>query len=245
MNIIQSPSPNHDERTLPIALLILHYTGMETGAAALAHMCDPQAKVAAHYMVEENGNIHQLVKDERRAWHAGLSFWAGETNINSASIGIEIVNGGHDFGLPDFPKVQISAVIALCKKLLRRHDITPLGVLAHSDIAPERKQDPGEKFPWQELSRAGIGYWPDIKEADQRVLFEAGARDRGVSIVQSGLGYLGYKAQVTGVLDSETRLIIAAFQRRYRPSKVDGHIDVHTMEILTHLANDKKTRNLA
>ncbi len=154
-NMIAAPSPNFNERKLPIALIVLHYTGMKDGPAALARMCDPDAQVSAHYMVEEDGRIFQLVDEARRAWHAGVSSWCGETDINSNSIGIEIVNGGHDYGLPDFPAIQIDAVIELVKDIMARHGIGPEGVVGHSDIAPGRKQDPGEKFPWDRLAEAG------------------------------------------------------------------------------------------
>ena len=238
MKITQTPSPNFDDRTLPISLLILHYTGMATGEAALERMRDADAKVSAHYMVEEDGRIFQLVDEEKRAWHAGVSEWEGETNINSNSIGIEIVNGGHDHpnedgSLPNFPDVQINAVIALSKDIMKRHgDLTLLG---HSDIAPARKIDPGENFPWQGLAAAGLGYWPDMQTDDRRILFEAGTRDRGVAILQSGLAHIGYGARVSGVMDEETKLIVEAIQRRYRTGKIDGVVDIQTMEIVKAL----------
>ena len=238
MKITQSPSPNFDERTLPISLLILHYTGMATGEAALERMCDADAKVSAHYMVEEDGRIFQLVDEDKRAWHAGVSEWQGETNINSNSIGIEIVNGGHDHpnadgSLPSFPDVQINAVIVLAKDILKRHG--PLTVLGHSDIAPARKIDPGENFPWQGLAAAGLGFWPSTQTDDRRILFEAGTRDRGVAILQSGLAHIGYGARVSGVMDEETKLIIEAIQRRYRPDQIDGVVDIETMDIVKGL----------
>ena len=238
MKITQTPSPNFDDRTLPISLLILHYTGMATGEAALERMRDADAKVSAHYMVEEDGRIFQLVDEEKRAWHAGVSEWQGETNINSNSVGIEIVNGGHDYpnadgSLPSFPDVQINAVIALSKDIMKRHgDLTVLG---HSDIAPARKIDPGENFPWQGLAAAGLGYWPDMQTDDRRILFEAGTRDRGVAILQSGLAHIGYGARVSGVMDEETKLIVEAIQRRYRTGKIDGVVDIQTMEIVKAL----------
>lgn len=238
MKTIQTPSPNFDERSLPIALLVLHYTGMETGEAALSRMCDAEAKVSAHYMVEEDGRIFQLVAEDKRAWHAGLSEWQGETNINSNSIGIEIVNGGHDWpnedgSLPDFPDVQINAVIALSKDIMSRHG--DLKVLGHSDIAPARKIDPGESFPWQGLAAAGLDYWPDVQGDDRRVLFEAGSRDRGVAIVQRGLAHIGYSARVTGVMDETTVEVVKALQRRYRQDQVDGVVDIQTMDIIKAL----------
>lgn len=240
MTIISQPSPNFDDRTRPISLLVLHYTGMESGAAALERLCCEEAKVSAHYVVEKDGRIFQLVGEEDRAWHAGVSEWQGETNINSASIGIEIVNGGHnwplaDGALPPYPDAQINALIPLCKAIMSRHNISARGVLGHSDIAPARKQDPGEHFPWAGLAAAGIGRYPLSIEPDRRVLFGAGSRDRGVAIVQRGLAEIGYGARVTGVMDDYTRLVVAALQRRYRPAQVDGVVDIETMEIVKWL----------
>jgi len=242
LKFLQKPSPNFDERTLPVSLLILHYTGMETGEAALDRMCDKEAKVSAHYMIEEGGQVFQLVDEDRRAWHAGVSEWQGQTNINSTSIGIEIVNGGHDWpsedgSLPDYPEKQIKAVIELCKDTMNRHG--NLTVLGHSDIAPSRKIDPGEHFPWQRLAKEGVGYWPDITTDDRRTLFETGSRDRGVAIVQRGLAHIGYGARVTGVMDEATGAIIEALQRRYRPDKIDGVVDIQTMEIIKVLAETR------
>ncbi|MEP6342854.1 MAG: N-acetylmuramoyl-L-alanine amidase [Maricaulaceae bacterium] len=241
IDIIETPSPNFDERTLPVSLLVLHYTGMESGAAALERMCDAAAKVSAHYMVEEDGRIYRLVAEDKRAWHAGVSEWAGETNINSSSIGVEVVNGGHDWPLPsgDLPPysdVQINAVIVLCKDIMGRHNIPAVNVLGHSDIAPARKIDPGEHFPWRGLAAAGLGLWPDVStsdhEPDRRILFEHGTRDRGVAALQSGLARIGYGARVTGVYDELTQEIITALQRRFRPDQVDGLVDIETMELV-------------
>ncbi len=216
---------------------------METGAAAIERLCDGNpdqgVKVSAHYVVEEDGQVFQLVDEDKRAWHAGVSEWQGETNLNSASIGIEIVNGGHDWpdkdgGLPGYPDVQIKAVTGLCKDILKRRG--GLTVLGHSDIAPARKQDPGEHFPWEFLAAYGVGVWPEIETNDRRILFEAGSRDRGVAILQRGLAHIGYGARVSGVMDAETGLIIKALQRRYRPEKIDGAVDIQTMEIVKALA---------
>ncbi len=238
MKIKSTPSPNFDERTLPISLIVLHYTGMETGDAALDRMCDPAAKVSAHYMVREDGSICQLVDEDKRAWHAGVSEWAGETNINSASIGIEIVNGGHDWpapdgSLPSYPDEQVMTVIGLCKDIMTRHG--PLQLVGHSDIAPARKIDPGEHFPWYGLAAAGLGHMP-ASVNDRRILFGPGSRDRGVAIVQRGLAHIGYSARITGVMDKDTKLIIEAVQRRYRPDQIDGIIDVMTMSLIKSLA---------
>lgn len=239
------PSPNHDERTLPITLLVLHYTGMESGEAALKHMCDPAAKVSAHYMVGEDGQIFQLVDEDRRAWHAGISSWGGETNINSASIGIEIVNGGHDFGLPDYPDGQIKSVIKLCRDIMTRNNISDFGILAHSDIAPQRKQDPGEKFPWAKLADNGIGIWPEVKTKDRRLLFGENESPKNITVLQTALAFIGYDIKANGKMDPHTDCVIRAFQRRYRSEKIDGLMDIQTMEILTLLARYKIKRTKA
>ena len=241
LKIKKTPSPNFDERKVPISILMLHYTGMESGTAALERLCDPDAKVSAHYVVEEDGRVFQLVDEDKRAWHAGISEWHGQTDINSASIGIEIVNGGHDFGLPDFPTVQIDAVMDLSKAIMLRHNLSSVDVVGHSDVAPGRKQDPGEKFPWERFAKAGIGLWPEAISDDQRVLFEAGDSDRGVSVIQSGLAYIGYKAVVSGRLDDNTQDTLMALQRRYRPRKIDGIVDVQTMEIIGSLAQARRS----
>ncbi len=236
LNITQMPSPNFDARTLPVSLIILHYTGMESGEAALTRMCDGMAKVSAHYMIEEDGQIFQLVDEDNRAWHAGVSSWQGESNINSASIGIEIVNGGHDYGLPEFPDLQIMAVIALTKDIMKRRALPASTVIGHSDIAPLRKDDPGERFPWSGLASAGIGLWPENITADRRVLFAPGDRDRGIAIAQSGMGHIGYGVEVTGVMDTLTIAAIKAVQRRYRPTHIDGVIDVETLDVIRTLS---------
>ena len=161
LQIIQTPSANFNERQHPLDMLVLHYTGMKDGPTALARMLDSkEPRVSAHYMVEEDGRVFQLVDESMRAWQAGRSWWRGDEDLNSRSIGIEIVNGGHDFGLPPFPDVQIEAVIALCQGILGRWAIPPERIVAHSDIAPDRKEDPGERFPWKRLAEAGIGLWP-------------------------------------------------------------------------------------
>jgi len=233
-------SPNFNERKFPITMLILHYTGMENGAAAKARLCDPAAEVSAHWLVHEDGTTENLVSEEKRAWHAGRGSWNGIVDVNSSSVGVEIVNGGHnvplaDGSLPPYPDAQILAVIKLAKEIIARHDIQPRNILGHSDIAPERKEDPGEHFPWSGLAAAGVGIWPGDLPEDDRTLFEAGDRDRGISIVQRGLADLGYGASVTGCLDDPTQAIIRALQRRYRPSKIDGIIDMQVMEILKRL----------
>lgn len=235
-SIIEASSPNQNERKLPISMLVLHYTGMESGQAALDRMRDPDAQVSAHYMVEEDGRVFRLVAEEKRAWHAGVSEWNGITDLNSASVGIEIVNGGHDYGLPDFPDVQINALIPLCKRIITAHRIAQHNIVGHSDIAPERKNDPGEKFPWSGLAAAGIGLWPGVGNGDQRILFEAGDRDRGVTLLQRGLAGLGYGVALDGVMTDRTISVVRAFQRRFRVDKVDGIVDMETLDLVSRLA---------
>ena len=160
---LHSPSPNFDRRGgVPVSILVLHYTGMQSGAEALARLCDSASKVSAHYVVEEDGGVYALVAEEHRAWHAGVSSWHGETRVNAASIGIEIVNPGHEFGYRPFPRVQVEAVIALCRDILSRHEIPARNVVGHSDVAPMRKEDPGELFPWAWLAAQGVGLWPSF-----------------------------------------------------------------------------------
>ncbi len=217
MNITDTPSPNFNDRDKPVSLIVLHYTGMESGKAALTRMCDPEARVSAHYMIEEDGQVFRLVDEDKRAWHAGVSEWAGETDINAISIGIEIVNGGHDFGLPEYPDAQIHAVVSLVKELMVRHGVPAHRVVGHSDVAPGRKQDPGEKFPWPLLSEAGCAIFP-------KILVE----DPGDTNAQ--LAAIGY-----GPAAGETA-VIEAFQRRFRPACADGKLDDETRALIAAVA---------
>lgn len=217
------------------SVLILHYTGMETGAAAESWLANPASEVSAHYIVHEDGRIVQMVPESERAWHAGRSFWKGETDINSSSIGIEIVNGGplHDF--PEFEGPQIDALIDLCKGIISRHGIRPEGVLAHSDIAPERKIDPGEKFPWPVLYDAGIGHWISPSPVRGGRFFSLGDQGQPIEALQSMLALYGYGVPIDGVFGTTTELGILAFQRHFRPKKVDGVADMSTIETLHRL----------
>jgi len=231
-------SPNHGERQGNVKpdMLVLHYTGMRDSGAAVQHLCSSVSEVSAHYVVMEDGRIIQCVPEQRRAWHAGASCWAGETDINSCSIGIEIANPGHDHGYPDFPKRQIAAVAALCRSIFTRYRIPPERVLGHSDVAPSRKQDPGEKFPWHTLAASGIGLWvkpaPIVPNGPIAVL---GENSPNVTEAQVLLGKYGYGVSTTGYLDGQTRDAVAAFQRHFRPAKVDGVIDTSTLATLRAL----------
>ena len=215
------PSPNFgDRRGRAIDSLILHYTGMVSGEAALARLLDPRAEVSAHYLVWEDGGIDQLVAEDDRAWHAGRSFWAGERDINAVSVGIEIVNGGHAFGLPPYPPAQVAAVVALVRDICGRRAIAPVRVLGHSDIAPQRKEDPGEIFPWHALTDAGLA---------SCVSPSPGAVVPGSpGELQAALAAIGYECLATGMEDDATRAVVSAFQRRWRPSRVDGEVDRET-----------------
>ena len=211
-------------------MIVLHYTGMRDAQAAINLLCTPASEVSAHYVVLEDGYIVQLVAEERRAWHAGSSSWAGETDINSCSIGIEIANPGHDHGYPDFPKRQIAAVTALCRSIFTRHKIPPDRVLGHSDVAPARKQDPGEKFPWRLLADSGIGMWVKPTPLAQAGPILRARRDRSGDRGERRSCSPGTAtaSQPNGYLDGTTRDAVAAFQRHFRPARVDGVVDIST-----------------
>jgi N-acetylmuramoyl-L-alanine amidase len=231
-------SPNFGPRRdgLTPDAIILHYTGMERADAAELWLCDPASEVSSHYLVHEDGRIVQMVREADRAWHAGKCSWRGRTDMNSCSIGIEIANPGHAFGYPDFPKRQIAAVTALCRAIISRRHIPGERVLAHSDVAPKRKKDPGEKFPWQLLYESGVGHWvrpAPISEGGPTLV--PGAHNEAVSEVQAALAKYGYGIGVTGRYDHETRDVVAAFQRHLRPARVDGVVDVSTLATLRRL----------
>jgi N-acetylmuramoyl-L-alanine amidase len=210
-------SPNHERRGDParIDMLVLHYTGMQSAEAALDRLCDPAARVSSHYVVDEDGAVWRLVPESRRAFHAGLSCWQGERELNFVSIGIEIVNPGHEWGYRPFPDAQMDAVEGLCAEILSRHPIPPCRIVGHSDIAPERKTDPGELFDWPRLARAGIGIWPNPSSRATACMVD---HARALADL-AAIGYCtGYGEQPA----------IAAFQRRFRPMRVDGMIDGDT-----------------
>ncbi|MBS29449.1 MAG: N-acetylmuramoyl-L-alanine amidase [Alphaproteobacteria bacterium] len=211
-------SPNHGERrpergSAPVIdTLVIHYTGMMPTLRARDWLCDPVSKVSAHYLLAEDGTTWRLVEEDRRAWHAGVGCWRGWRDINSRSIGIELSNPGHDYGYTDFPDAQIEVLIALARDILARHPIPARNVVAHSDIAPERKIDPGERFPWPRLAAAGIGLWPDET-----------ASAPAAGDVSTVLGEIGYD-----VIEYDLATVLSAFQRRFRPARFDGELDDET-----------------
>ncbi len=231
------PSPNHGERVGVDRpdILLLHYTGMPSAEGAQAWLCAPESQVSSHYLVHEDGRVVQMVPEERRAWHAGKSIWSGETDINSRSIGIEIANAGHPGGLPDFPEKQIESVIELCLECVNRHGIAPERVLAHSDVAPIRKVDPGENFPWDRLHLAGVGHWVEPGPIGGGRFFQRGDQGQPVEALQSMLSLYGYGLEITGEFCAQTEGVVAAFQRHFRQAKVDGVADSSTIETLHRL----------
>ncbi|MCA3708649.1 MAG: N-acetylmuramoyl-L-alanine amidase [Phenylobacterium sp.] len=226
LDTIDAPSPNFDARTAPPDMIVLHYTGMTTGEAALARLCDPTpgGRVSAHYLVEEDGRLFRLVDEARRAWHAGVASWKGERDINGRSIGVEIVNPGHEFGYRDFPEPQVAAVIALLTDIRSRWTIADGDIVGHSDVAPARKQDPGERFPWKQLAQAGHGLWVEPPPAPGAPLAE-GAEGAAVFAFQAGLTRLGYDCPPSGRFDTTTREVVSAFQRHWVQSRFDGVAD--------------------
>jgi N-acetylmuramoyl-L-alanine amidase len=228
-------------------MILLHYTGMQDPRTALERLCSNGSEVSAHYFVFEDGRIVQMVEESRRAWHAGASFWDGETDINSCSIGIEIANPGHEYGYPDFPSRQIAAVTALCRSILTRFNIPAVRVLAHSDVAPSRKQDPGEKFPWRTLHDSGVGHWVKPQPlSDEGGLLALGDRGDAVAALQKSLGEYGYGIATSGAYDSAMHDVVAAFQRHFRPQRVDGIADASTRKTLQELlAHRGRPRNIA
>jgi N-acetylmuramoyl-L-alanine amidase len=211
----------------PIDTLILHYTGMQSGQAAIDRLRDPAARVSSHYVVDEAGAVLRLVSEERRAWHAGVSYWRGHSELNGRSIGIEIVNPGHEWGYRDFPALQMAAVCDLCLAILSRHAIPARNVVAHSDVAPDRKEDPGEKFDWRGLAQNGVGLWPE----DVADLGTAGAVRDAAALrdVRAALGEIGYRVAAEGAFDPALSAVLGAFQRHWRPEAITGRADGGTI----------------
>jgi N-acetylmuramoyl-L-alanine amidase len=223
MRVVDRPSPNHDARPdgVPIDILVLHYTGMRTAAEALSRLCDPAAKVSAHYTIDRDGTVYAHVPEARRAWHAGVSYWAGERNVNARSIGIELVNPGHEFGYVPFTEDQLGALVELGCAIVARHAIAPRRVLGHSDVAPARKIDPGELFPWQRLADWGLGLWPRPASDD--------------GDITADLARFGYG--VPPEIDVSLGDVIKALQRRFRPARIDGVADSETKALARALAS--------
>ena len=234
--IIEHPSPNCRAREpgSVIDTLVLHYTGMQSGAAAIERLCDPEAAVSSHYVVEEDGRIFRLVPEALRAAHAGISFWRGRSMLNDTSIGIEIVNPGHEWGYRPFPAQQIEAVRELCIAILARHPIPPIGVVAHSDIAPDRKQDPGELFPWAELAVSGIGVYPAGTPGSGTG--DAVTDATRLRPIRQALAGIGFDIETEGALDEKLKVVLTAFQRHWRPETVNGQADIGTRERAAALA---------
>ncbi|WP_181561589.1 MULTISPECIES: N-acetylmuramoyl-L-alanine amidase [Sphingobium] len=218
--MIETPSPNFDDRTLPVSILVLHYTGMPDAQSAINWMANPDSKVSAHYVVTEEGKVVRMVEEAKRAWHAGRAWWRGITDVNSASIGIEIVNPGHEWGYRPFPQAQIDALIPLVHDIMQRHRITRGNVVGHSDVAPARKQDPGELFPWSKLARLRLAL-PRPTRNLMDPLWSDGA-------FMLALERFGYDI-------AEPEAAVTAFQRRFRPELIDGVIDGECRAILLAL----------
>jgi N-acetylmuramoyl-L-alanine amidase len=255
LSFVAQPSPNFDARQRPIDLIVLHYTGMQDLDTALARLCDPApkagaypgpwqdpgidpdaplSKVSAHYVVSREGSIFRLAAEEDRAWHAGVSFWRGFEGVNHNAIGIEIENGGHDFGLPPYPVAQIEAVTALVRDILARRALPITAVVGHSDVAPGRKADPGEHFPWETLAQAGVALWPEgVSGEPGPALAQPGQAGGHIAALQEALAGTGYGAPVTGQYCEQTEACVSAFQRRFRPARVNGVLDAHTLGLVS------------
>lgn len=236
-----APSPNYEPRRNGFApdMILLHYTGMASSKKAIAWLTAPESRLSSHYLIDEHGTITQMVPEEMRAWHAGQSHWAGVEDINSCSVGIEIHNPGHDLGYPDFPDVQMRAVELLCLDIMARRGIAPDRVLAHSDVAPRRKRDPGEKFDWARLARAGIGHWVEPEPVRGDAGLSCGDSGDAVLQLQQQLRAYGYGIDTDGIFDEHTECVVRAFQRHFRPALVNGRADASTIKTLDKLMASK------
>jgi N-acetylmuramoyl-L-alanine amidase len=232
------PSPNSGERREGARprLIVLHYTGMPSAAKAIHWLAHPDSKVSCHYVIDEKGAITQMVPEGMRAWHAGVSHWGGESDVNSISIGIEIQNPGHAHGYPDFPQAQMQAVVALCRDIAERQAIAPEGILAHSDVSPGRKIDPGEKFCWAWLAAKGVGHWVAPAPSDcGGDSYDFGDEAPAIAEAQALLRRYGYDVESHGKLDTHTSKVLRAFQLHFRPARADGRLDGGTIDTLTRL----------
>lgn len=230
------PAANHDERPDGrIDMLVIHYTGMAVDEEAVERLTSAESKVSCHYFVHQDGRILQFVPEERRAYHAGVSSWHGVTDNNGRSIGIEIANPGHEHGYRAFPEKQIEAVIALSRDIIARREIPLANVVAHSDIAPTRKEDPGELFPWKLLHESGVGHWVEPEPVSGGRFFQRGDTGQPVEALQAMLASYGYGLEINGEFDELTAACVTAFQRHFRQERVDGIADVSTITTLHHL----------
>ena len=225
LDIVDSPSPNFDERDQPVSMVVLHYTGMQDGAAAIERLRDPDSRVSCHYLIDEDGTIHRMVPEEKRAWHAGQSRWRGISGVNGVSIGIELVNPGHEWGYRPFPEPQMRALLPLLAGIVDRYDVARANVVGHSDVAPARKEDPGELFDWARLARHGLAL-----PRPTQGLMDPLWTDGGFLLALARFGY-----DV-----SDGRAAVRAFQRRFRPELVDGVIEGECRAILLSLLLDRE-----
>jgi N-acetylmuramoyl-L-alanine amidase len=233
LHIRDLASPNQDDRPadVPIDTLIMHYTGMQTAREAIERLRDPAARVSSHYVVDEDGAVLRLVPEQRCAWHAGVSYWRGHTELNHRSIGIEIVNPGHAWGYRDFPVLQLAVVCDLCLAILSRHPIPARNVVAHSDVAPDRREDPGEKFDWRGLAQNGVGVWPhDVPDAGATGAVHGAA---ALHDARAALAEIGYGVAAEGAFDSALATVVRAFQRHWRPEAIIGQADAGTIARLS------------
>lgn len=239
MNVHERPSPNFNERPAGVSpsLVVLHYTGMPTAEDALARLCDADAKVSAHYVIEENGAVWNLVPEDKRAWHAGVSYWQGYEGVNDISIGIEIVNPGHEWGYRPFPEEQIAALTVLLADIHNRYSLKPWAVVGHSDVAPERKEDPGEYFPWQTLAEKGLGTWPRVAPpaSGGKIIARSGDVRDYLKLVQKRLQEFGYRIEPTGIFDPQMEKVVMAFRRRFLPRQLEPVWDEAAELILNDL----------
>jgi N-acetylmuramoyl-L-alanine amidase len=236
-DVVDHPSPNFNTRNGEVNMIIAHYTGMKSAKAALSRLCDPTAEVSAHYMIDDDGKIYRLVANEKRAWHAGRSHWAGQEDINSCSLGIELVNPGHEFGYREFPETQIASFMDLCRELAMVYRVPRYRILCHSDIAPNRKQDPGELFPWQRLYGGGIGFWPsaDFKPKKTGRRYRVGNDGSEIRAIRDNFRKFGYQLADIDQFDEALTMVVIAFQRHWRQQNCDGIVDPETYAILLHL----------
>ena len=238
--ITKKSSPNFDERKSKIDIIVIHYTGMQSFEEALEHLCKPSSKVSSHYLINSSGDVYLLVDEEKRAWHAGVSYWSGNIDVNSSSIGIELVNPGHEFGYEIFSESQMTSLEVLIKSLINNYNIPLYNIVGHSDIAPLRKKDPGELFNWKRLAKKNLSIWPNKLSTSFSKNIKIGNKSNSILQVQEFLSEIGYKITKDGFFSEETKLVLMAFQRRFRCHKVDGLFDDETGSMIKSIYDLKK-----